>query len=87
MTEWLVTVCLPGDTSFKYGPSVIVEAASAQEAANKGVEALAQEESGTMGAYGVECQHCENVAVESVSVLPMEQARVFMQHTLWGAAE
>jgi hypothetical protein len=82
--KWLVTVCDDGD-AFTHGPACVVEAESAVEAANVGVQTLADEERGSSSAYGIECEHCDRIAIEHVTVFDMSTGESFVPQTLWGA--
>lgn len=83
MAKWLVTVCDDGEV-YVHGPSCVVEAATAVEAANVGVKRLADEERGASTAFGIECEHCDHIAIEHVTVFDLSTGKQFVSQTIWG---
>ena len=75
--KWLVTVVRGGP--YDFGPAVLIEADTAEQAAELGVPHLANED----GGYGVTCDHCEGIAITGVTVLPFADAIEFERTTTW----
>jgi hypothetical protein len=81
VNEYVVTV-VGGSAAFDFGPSVVVEAESEQDAASVGVAKLAAEDSG-LKPWGVTCESCEKIAIDRVMVFAIEAGEVFVQSPRW----
>lgn len=79
---WLVSVCV--GNAYDYGPSCIVQASNATEAVEAGIAHMRQEDP-ERGGYGITCDHCENDAVNHLSVVNMADVQQFTRGASWTA--